>query len=189
MYLLILGLAFWILPHVFKRTAPSARAALQDRMGDASKAVIAALLVVGIVLMVWGYRTADVVPVWTPPAWGVHLNNLAMLFAVALFGAGNSKSRLRRHLRHPMLLGTMLWAAAHLLVNGDLASVVLFGTLLVWAGAEIGLVNRAVHSYVPYEGGSLAGDIRLGVIALVLYGIITAVHAWLGVWPFAGGMG
>lgn len=185
---LIAGLALWTLPHVFKRVAPGPRATLQARIGDASKGIVALLLLLSLVLIVLGYRAAPYVAVWQPPAWGVHLNNLAMVAAVALFGLGNSKSRLRRYVRHPMLLGTMLWAAAHLLVNGHLAAIVLFGTMLLWAAVEIALVNRAVHSYVPYDGGSLAGDLRLAAITVVLYAAITATHAWLGAWPFAGGM-
>ncbi len=188
MVILVAGIALWILAHMFKRLAPGARAAMQDRMGDASKGVIAVALVVALVLIVTGYRGADLRPVYQPPSWGVHLNNLVMFLAIALFGLGNSKSRLRRHLRHPMLLGTMLWAGVHLLVNGDLASLVLFGSLFLWAGAEMLLLNRAVHAYVPFDGGSLAGDLRLAAITVVLFAIITAVHAWLGVWPFPGGM-
>lgn len=186
MTLLILGLALWIAAHVFKRVAPGPRAALQDRMGDASKGIFAVLILASLVLMVLGHRWADPVFVWAPPTWGVHVNNLLMLVAVALFGVGNSKSRLRRHFRHPMLWGFSLWAVAHLLVNGDLASIVLFGVLLLWALLEMGLINRAEPGYVPYDGGSLAGDVRLAAIAVVLYAIIAGIHAWLGVWPFPG---
>jgi hypothetical protein len=109
-----------------------------------------------------------------------------MIAAVALFGLGSSKSRLRKHMRHPMLTGVIVWALAHLLVNGDTASLVLFGWLAIWAVAEMILINRAEPDYTPYVGGSAAGDIRLLVITLIIYGVIAGVHTWLGYFPFGG---
>ncbi len=79
--------------------------------------------------MIVGYRAAPFAAVWTPPAWTVHLNNLLMLVAVAVFGMGMSKGRARAWLRHPMLTAVVIWAVAHLLVNGDLASILMFGGL------------------------------------------------------------
>lgn len=183
---LILGLALWWGAHLFKRVAPGPRAALQDRMGDASKGIFAVLLLFSVVLMVIGYRGAESEFYWGRSAATTGINNLMMLAAVALFGLGNSKSRLRRHFRHPMLWGTVVWAVAHLLVNGDTASLILFGGIAVWALVEMPLINRAAHSYVPYDGGSVAGDVRLGVITLVLYAIISGIHTWLGYVPFGG---
>jgi uncharacterized membrane protein len=181
---LLLGLAIWIAAHTFKRVAPGPRATLQERMGDASKGLFAAALLLSVVLMVVGYRAAEFVPVWQPPSWGVHLNNLMMVFAIALFGLGNSKSRLRGTLRHPQLTGFSLWAVAHLLVNGDVASLVLWGVLLILAIAEMPLINMREPAPPRFTGGSLAGDVRLVFITLVVYAVISAIHAWLGVWPF-----
>ncbi|WP_422071856.1 NnrU family protein [Tranquillimonas rosea] len=186
MTILVLGLVLWLAAHLLKRLAPEARGAMERRMGPASKGVIAAVLLVALVLIVLGYRSAEFWPVWSPPLWTRHINNLAMLFAVALFGLGHSKSRLRRRFRHPMLWSVVVWAAAHLLVNGDVASILLFGTMLLWALAERSLINRAEDAPAPYAGGSLAGDIRLAIITLVIYGVIAYAHVLLGVWPFPG---
>ena len=180
---LIFGLALWIVAHAFKRAAPGARAALQARMGNVSKGVFAAAIVLSVVLMVIGYRAAEFVPVWTPPAWGIHVNNLLMLAAVALFGVGNSKSRLRGRMRHPMLIGFATWCVAHLLVNGDVASLVLWTVLLVWALGEIALINAREPAPEPYAGGTLFGDIRLAVITVVVFAVIVLLHGWLGRWP------
>ena len=65
-------------------------------------------------------------------------------------------------------------------------SALLFGGIAAWALVQMQLVNRAAHSYVPDEGGSVQGDIRLGIIALVLYGIIAGIHTFLGYSPFGG---
>lgn len=184
---LVAGLVLWVAAHVFKRAAPGQRAALQARFGGAAKGLFAAAILAGVVLMVIGYRSAEAGLLYVPPAWGVHLNNLLMLVAVALYGVGNSQSRLRARLRHPMLTGTLLWAAGHLLVRGDVASVVLFGGLGLWAVAAMALINMREPRPTPWQGGSLAGDIRLLVIAAVLYSAIVALHGWLGPWPLPGG--
>ncbi len=96
---LILGLLLWSGAHFFKRFAPGPRA----RLGDAGKGLVAVLSVAGIVLMVIGYRAAELAHLWYLGGWAVHLNNLLMLVSVALLGLGSSKSRLRGTLRHPML--------------------------------------------------------------------------------------
>lgn len=184
MPLLILGLLLWSVAHSFKRVAPRARARLATRMGDKAKGLFAIALGLSVVLMVIGYRRAEFVAVWYPPEWTVHVNNLLTLVAVVLFGLGASKSRLRGTLRHPQLTGFSLWCVAHLLVNGDAASIVLWGWLLVWAGAEVALINAREPRPERFTGGSAKGDLRLAVISLVLFAVITGVHAWLGVWPF-----
>ncbi|MGC9370469.1 MAG: NnrU family protein [Paracoccaceae bacterium] len=183
MTLLVLGVALWSAAHLFKRLAPGARAS----MGEAGKGVVAVLVVAGVVMMVLGYRGAEFRNLYFPPAWTVHLNNTLMLIAVGLFGVAHSKSRLRARMRHPMLMGMLTWAVAHLLVNGDLASLILFGGLGLWAVAEMLIINARDKAYTPWQGGSMAGDIRLAVITLVVFGAIAGMHAWIGPWPFPGG--
>ena len=179
---LIAGLALWSLSHWFRRLAPGLRAAL----GTAGKGVVAVLSLLGIWLMVRGYGAADPAVLWDFGAAGRHLNNLMMLAAVALVGASHSKSRLRAAIRHPMLWGAVIWALAHLIVNGDVRSLVLFGGLGLWALISIMLINRAEPGWTPPEGLSAKGDLRLGVIALVAYAAIGALHGWLGPNPFGG---
>ncbi|SPJ26274.1 NnrU family protein [Palleronia abyssalis] len=186
MAILVLGLALWVGAHLFKRIAPGMRARMTERMGNGSKGIFAIALALSVVLMVISYQRAAFVNVYVPPSWTVHLVDLFMILAIALFGLGSSKSNLRGKLRHPQLSGFALWAGLHLTVNGDLASVVLFGTLFVWAFVEMAVINASEPRPTPYTGGSTVGTIRLLVISLVLYAIITAVHAWLGVWPFPG---
>ncbi len=186
MTLIILGLIIWIAAHFFKRLMPAQRQALQDRFGDGSKGIIAAILVFSIVLMVIGYRGTDSTFFWDRNAATTGINNLLMLLSVALFGLGASKSRLRRAMRHPMLTGVVVWAFAHILVNGDLASFVLFGGLGAWALVQMAVINRAVPDYEPFEGGSVAGDVRLAVISLVVFTVIAVIHILLGYNPFGG---
>ena len=178
---LILGLALWVAGHGFKRALPDVRA----NLGDAGRGIVAVVVIAGVVLMVIGYRSWYAPPLYTPPTWGLHLNNLLMLIAVILFGLGSSKSTLRGSLRHPMLSGLALWAVAHLLANGDWADVVLFGGLGLWALAEMQIINRAEPDWERPEPGTMAGTLKLFAISGVLYVVIAALHTWLGPWPFA----
>ena len=187
---LIVGLLIWTLIHYFKRLMPSGRAALDASMGQGpAKGVIALLLVISILLMVIGYRSADDLYVYFPIAGMGHLNNVLMFVAVMLFGMGSSKGKMRSWFRHPMLMAVIVWAVAHLLVNCDLASVVLFGGLAVWALIQMALINRAVPNWARPEPGPVARDIRLVVIAAVLFAIITGIHTALGYNPFLGTYG
>lgn len=186
MILLILGLVIWTAAHVFKPLMPEARAALAARLGAGpSKGVMGAVIGLALILIIVGYRQAPVESVWFPPSWTVHLNNLLMLIAVALLGLGHSKSRARAWVRDPMLTGVVLWAVAHLLVNGDVASIVLFGWMGVWALVQIALARRKPAAPLPVT--SVAGDIRFVIISIVVFVVIVAVHTWLGYPPFPQG--
>ncbi|MCC1491549.1 NnrU family protein [Cognatishimia sp. F0-27] len=180
-FILTAGLALWIVAHLFKRIAPDARA----QMGDRGRGLVTVLIIVSLGLMIWGYRGAEFIPVYTPPLWTVHLNNLLMLVAVFVFGMSATTGRLRGKMRHPQLTAVKIWAVAHLLVNGDLASVLLFGTLLAWAVAEVVIINKS-EEWVRPEPGEARKDVVLVIITLVAFGAMTGIHAWLGVWPFPG---
>lgn len=184
MTLIFLGLVLWIVPHVLKRLTPGLRA----RMGDPGKGAIALAIVLGVVAMVIGYRGAEVVPVYAPlPGMG-HLNNTLMLVSVFLFGVGGTKGVLYTRMRHPMLWGQVIWAVAHLLVNGDQASVLLFGGLGLWALGTMALINRT--PWVPPVGGrGIKGDAMNLVGTVALFGVIALIHDWLGHPVFAGNYG
>jgi uncharacterized membrane protein len=145
MTLLILGLALWWGAHLFKRLAPEQRAG----MGDKGKGLVAVLLVLSVVLMVVGYRGAEGPVYWGRSPALVGINNLLMLVAFYFYAASGSKLWLATKVRHPQLIGFKIWAASHLLVNGDLASFILFGGLLAWAVVEVILINRAQPDWTP----------------------------------------
>lgn len=180
MGLLILGLLLWVGAHIFKRVMPEQRAA----MGDTGKIGVTVALLVSLGLMIWGYRGAEFIPVWYPPSFMVHINNLLMLIAIFVFGMSATTGRLRGKMRHPQLTAVKIWAVAHLLVNGDVASIILFGGLLAWAVLEVILINRAEPVWDRPQPGEAKKDVLLVVITLVAFGLIAAIHAWLGVWPF-----
>ncbi|WP_417261889.1 NnrU family protein [Celeribacter sp.] len=180
MTLLSLGLLLWVAAHLFKRLAPEVRGS----MGKTGKGLVAVGIGAGLILMVLGYRMSETYDLYALPPFLRHVNNTLMVIAVFLFALGHSKSRLRAKMRHPMLTSVVVWGVAHLLVNSDAASLVLFGGMTLWALVEMTLINRAGPAPEPYKGGSLAGDIRLVVISLVVFGAIAGVHIWLGYNPF-----
>ncbi|MDQ2066169.1 NnrU family protein [Xinfangfangia sp. CPCC 101601] len=182
MTLLIAGLALWCAAHLLRRISPETRA----RLGGSGKAVIAGLLVLSVVLMVLGYRGAEFVPVYTPPAGSGHINNTLMLISVFLFGVGGTKGTLYPKIRHPMLWGAVIWSVAHLLVNGDRASLVLFGGIGLWALVSMALINRAGAWVRPNNGRGIKGDAMNLFGTLVLFGLIAMVHKWLGHPVFEG---
>lgn len=180
MTLIILGVALWWGAHLFKRLAPARRAA----MGDKAKGAVALLLVGSVVLMVLGYRGAEQVDLWYPPAFLVHVNNLLMVLAFYLYAASGSKTAITRVIRHPQLTGFKTWAVAHLLVNGDLASVILFGGLLAWAVVEVIVINRAESAWVRPAPAPARKEVTAVVATLVVVGIVMVIHNWLGVQPW-----
>lgn len=185
MTLLALGLFLWIAAHLFKRLMPGLRA----RMGEAGKGAVALVLALAVVLMVLGYRAAEFLPVYTPlPGMG-HANNTLMLVSLFLFGVGGTKGTLYPRMRHPMLWGAVVWAVAHLLVNGDVASLILFGGIGLWALAEMAVINAAGPWARPAAGRGLKGDLMNLGGTVLLFALIAALHLWLGHSPFVGTYG
>ncbi|HSF93398.1 MAG TPA: NnrU family protein [Thermohalobaculum sp.] len=189
MTLLILGLGLWWAGHLFPVYLPDARAAAVARLGQGPYKGLFTLVALGaIALMVIGYRQADYIAVWTPPGWAMHLNNLMMVAAVFLIEAKHFDSPVRHHIRHPMFTAVKIWAVAHLLVNGDLASILLFGGLLAWAVVALIGTNRRDREWTRPGKGTLAGLMKQGVLAALIFGAIVLVHSFvLGVYTFPQG--
>jgi len=180
MLLLILGVALWAGAHFFKRLAPDRRAA----MGDKGKGLVAVLLLLSVVLMIVGYRGAEFIHLWSPPAFLTHVNNLLMVLAFYLYAASGAKTAITRRVRHPQLTGFKVWAVAHLLVNGDLASVILFGGLLAWAVVSVILINKAQPVWQKPAPVPMRKEITAVVATLVVVVVVMLIHNWLGVQPW-----
>ncbi|WP_310463293.1 NnrU family protein [Sphaerotilus sp.] len=137
MTVLLLGLMLFLGVHSLRIFADDWRSARIRQHGALRwKAVYALVSALGLVLVVWGYGVARANPVdlWTPPAATRHVAALLMLLSFVLLTATYVPgSRLKAKVRHPMVLGVKVWALAHLLANGRLADVVLFGSFLLWA--------------------------------------------------------
>lgn len=183
MGLLIAGLALWVVAHLFKRLAPGLRAP----MGNAGKGVVAVALVASVVLMVYGYRAAEGAVYWGRSPALVGINNLLMLVAFYIYAVGGPKGPrvwIGTKLRHPQLIGFSIWAAGHLLVNGDVPSFILFGGLLIWAQVEIVLINAQDGPWTPPPRAAMRKEVTYIVAAVVLMGVIMVIHNWLGYQPW-----
>ena len=137
MTLLILGLILFLAPHSVRIVADDWRSAQVARIGlPAWKGLYSVVSIVGLALIVWGYGMARTAPieVWNPPVFTRHLASLFTLAAfVLLVAAYVPRNRIRAAIGHPMVAGVKLWAFAHLLANGTVADLLLFGSFLVWA--------------------------------------------------------
>lgn len=180
MTLIVLGLALWWAAHLFKRLAPARRAGL----GDAGKGLVTVGVLAGAVLMVIGFRGADTLDLWYPPAFLTYVNNLLMLVAFYLYAASGMKTRITAVIRHPQLTAVKTWAVAHLLVNGDLAGVILFGGILAWAVVEVVLINKAEPRPAAPAPAPAGKEIGAVVGAVVVMGLVGMAHGWLGVRPW-----
>lgn len=176
--MLIVGLALFFGVHLVP-SVPELRARLVAIAGVRPyRGLFALVSALGLVLIVLGYGSMQGLgrgnpQLWVPPAWAKHLTMLLMLPALILLVAAYIPSRLRTAVRHPMLAAVALWAFSHLLVNGDLASVLLFGSFLVYAGYDVISANRrAAVGPLGKARGGLVQDVVAITVGLALYALL-----------------
>ena len=175
MLTLVVGLLVFIIVHLAP-TAPDVRRSLVERFGEpAYKLAFSLVSALGLALIVYGFAKLHATPgknpeLWTPPHAMRHVTMLLMLIAFVLLAAAYIPSRIRTAVQHPMLAAVKLWAFAHLLVNGDLASIVLFGSFLAWAIYDrISVKRRAALGPLGARTGGLAGDVAAVAVGVGLY--------------------
>jgi uncharacterized membrane protein len=171
--ILVVGLIIFIGAHVFV-TMREPRAALIGRIGEwPYKGLLSLLSIIGIILIGYGfgqYRAGHWIDVWYPPRWTYYVTQFLMwpasIFVVAAYIRGN----IWRTLKHPMLIGVKTWAVAHLISNGDLGSILLFGSFLAWAGYDRMTLNRRADAGAPsIPVGGHRNDIIALVVGTILY--------------------
>ncbi len=187
---LLIGVFLWWAAHMVKRLAPNLRRDLSTALGEGpSKGIISLIILASVVLMFLGYRQAEIIPVYTPFPGAGHLNNLLMFPALYLMGVGPAGGRLSAKIRHPMLAGIIVWSFSHLLVNGDIASIVMFGGLGLWALVQMRLINQHEGPWeVPMPGNSLQ-DWKLALMTLFIFVVIAGIHWLFDHNPFLGTYG
>ncbi|MFV0475899.1 MAG: NnrU family protein [Pikeienuella sp.] len=189
MLTLFAGVLLWSAVHLLPALAPGVKSALVGRLGaQPYRGLYSLALLVALAMMIFGYRAADWVMVFDPPAWAMHANNLLMLISVYLFAVGGMRRTwLGARLRHPMLAGALVWSGAHLLVNGDLASALLFGGMGVWSLAEMIAINRRDGAWTAPKAAGAMMELRAGLGAVAVFAAIIFIHGWvLGVRPIPG---
>jgi uncharacterized membrane protein len=170
---MIVGLVLFLGVHLLT-TQRGLRARFVVSMGEGGyKGFYSLVSLAGLGLMVWGfahYRSAGMINVWYPPAAFRHITEALMLPAVILVAASYIRGRIYATLKHPMLAGVKLWAAAHLLANGDIGSIILFGAFLAWAVFDrISLKRRSDAGAPPIPVGGVGNDLIAVVVGIVAY--------------------
>jgi uncharacterized membrane protein len=171
--IMIIGLVLFLGGHAFVPVR-KARAALIGRIGEGPyKGLFALVSLVGLALIVYGfaaYREEGLIPIWQPPSWTRHLTDLLVWPATILVTAAYIRGAIYKKLKHPMLAGVKLWAAAHLLANGDLGGIILFGSILAWAVYDrITLKRRSDPGAPPIPAGGATNDVIAVVVGTVAY--------------------
>jgi uncharacterized membrane protein len=175
MSLFLAGIAVFFGAHLFTAFARKARAGFVERLGAGSyRGLYSLVSLAGFALIIVGWRSADASILYTPPAWTRHVAYLLTLIAfIALAAAYLPKGRIAATLKHPMLAGVKAWAFAHLLVNGEARSVILFGAFLAY-----GVIDR-IAVKARGDNGPSAGPVGNDLMALAI-----GVGAWAAVYLF-----
>ena len=170
---MILGLVLFYAAHIFT-TKREARAQAIAKLGEGTYKILYSLVsLAGLVLIIWGfanYRATGVIGIWAPPTAFKHITLALMLPAVVLVVASYIRGRIFVTLKHPMLAGIMLWAAGHLLANGDLGAIILFGSFLIWAVYDrISMRWRTDSGAPPIPVGGITNDVIAVAVGVVAY--------------------
>ena len=182
--IMIIGLAAFLGSHTFVTMRP-ARAELISRLGERPYKVLFAIVsIAGLGLIGWGfahYRATGLVNIWMPPAWTRHVTLLLVWPAIICIVAAYLPGDIKRLLKHPMLVGVKLWALAHLISNGDLGSIILFGSILAWAVFDrISLKRRSDASAPPAAAGGRRNDFFAVAVGTLLYFVLGFwFHPWV----------
>jgi len=188
MTMLIVGLVLFLGVHSISIVANDWRDRTAARLGYAWRGLYSLIALIGLVSIIKGYAATRLTPMvlYVPPAWTKHITDLLMLPVFPMLLATYFPGRIKAALKHPMLASVKLWAFAHLLANGMLADVVLFGSFLAWAVIDrISLKHRAqrpIKTALPSNGNDWIAVIG----GLVIYGFVVGwAHLRLiGVQPY-----
>ncbi|MFN0217884.1 MAG: NnrU family protein [Hyphomicrobium sp.] len=194
MMLMIVGLLIFLGIHLLP-TSPDVRNGLRGRLGEgAYKGAFSLISLIGLVIIVLGYHKMQLHPgknpvLWDPPTWTRHIALALMLPSMIFLVAAQVPSRIRNAVKHPMLLAIKLWALAHLLANGDAASLILFGSFLAYAVYDRISVKRrgTLGPLGDKQPTSAINDVIVVGVGVALYAaLLLGGHEWLiGVAPLS----
>lgn len=182
MTLLLIGLLLFCGVHLVPSLAPGLRASWLGKMGESGyKGSYSLLLLGGIVMIVLGWRSTLPTTVYVPSPERLPAVALVIL-AFLMLVVGSRNSRIRQWVRHPQLTGVLLWALAHLMLNGDNRSVLLFSGLALWSFVEIVAISKR-------EGPWIKADIpSIGAEVITLVATVIVVTAMIFGHPYFTGM-
>ena len=174
MVLLLAGLTIFSIVHFLPEL--KGRTFFVDKMGEpAYKGVYSLLSILGFVLIVYGKGYSDFVTVWNPPTWTRHLTMLLVLVAMLLLSVSQIPNNFRRTIKHPMLLGVTVWGIAHLLANGDLASMILFGGFVIFSVVKMKTMEKH-KPYIQPDAVKFYWNVVTIVVGFLIYGAAMRFH-------------
>jgi uncharacterized membrane protein len=179
MELLLAGLVLFGGTHLFLSLASAQTEDAKARFGEpAVKGIVAVLSLAGLVLIVLGWRSSEPSWIYTPPMQIRSIATLLVAIAIYLFVISNRPSVIKRVLRHPQLTGVILWSGAHLLLNGDSRSLLLFSGLGIWAVLEIALINGRDGAWEKPQAPALKTDLISAIVSVVVILALSWGHRW-----------
>ncbi len=181
MALLLIGVLLWSATHLMPSVSRGTKVGLVAKLGEGGyKGVFSLSLLLAIALIIIGWRSVDQPQyLYFLPAWTRHAGMLVVVIGFILMGAANYPSRIKRVIRHPQLTGFALWALAHLAMNGDSRSVVLFGGFALWAILEIIFINKRDREWVKPEAPTWSREVIGVVISLAVVVLFVVIHPWI----------
>lgn len=181
MLMLTLGLLVWVAVHLFPSVAPATRQQLMSRFGNnAYQGIFALSVLAGLLLIIFGWRSTDPVLIYSPIVELRHPAMLLVVVGVILMVASSFPTRIKRIIRHPQLTGVLLWAVAHLLLNGDSRSLLVFATLGVWSVVSMVMINRRDGAWVkPVSSGGWGREVVMVIVSLIITAVIVRFHDYL----------
>ena len=177
MSLLIIGVLMFTLVHLIPAVMRPARDQWAERLGANRYQGLFALVIVGsIVVIVFGWKSAIPSPVYAPPLGPGIVTSTLILVASILFVASTPPTNIKRLIRHPQMVGTLIWSASHLLSNGDSRSLILFGGLGLWSIAEMVFCSKRDGKWQKPPTRGVGFDIASVVAGLLFFAIFAYFH-------------
>lgn len=174
------GLLLWVLVHLFPSLLPQTRRRLIDRLGFAYQGLFSLAILAGLGLMIYGWRNAEPAFVYVPsPEFRTPAIGLIAIGFILMAAANFPATRVKRVLRHPQLTGVLLWALAHLLLNGDSRSLLLFSGLALWSAVSIFSISRRDGPWIRPAAGPWWHEIAIVVGGLAVAALAAWFHAYL----------
>jgi len=180
MEMIFSGLVIWILVHLIPSATPTIKSYLVNKFGENTyKSLFSILIFSALFLMIYGWRHSETFQVFQLPDYVYPIATLLMLCSYIIYGSAVIPTRLLNYIRHPQLLSVLIWSLAHLLINGDCRSILLFSGMGIWAILEIIFINKRDVEWKKPDKPNILTEIKSIAISLVLFVAILYGHSYL----------
>jgi uncharacterized membrane protein len=177
MNLLILGIIIFFSIHLVPILP--IKNILINRLGENKyKGLFSLIALVGLLIIIYGFSRADFYPIWDPLPYSKEIALALMPISIVLLTAANVQTNIKRFIKHPMLIGILIWSFVHLIANGDLRSIILFASFGVYALIDI-IFSKKVLMTNNTANYTLTKDIIVVIIGLLVYAIIVYFHQYI----------